>query len=243
MSPSRHLSAAACTLAIVVFAAALAACGSKDHGAGSATPTSSSPSVSRSPSPVPTAAATTSPSTAAQVAVPAGFRATSVTFVSTDAAFVLGTAPGFGAVVVRSLDRGATWTRLAAPSAPVGWPQSQSGKAAGVWGIRFATASHGFVFGRGLWETIDGGARWMHVATPPGSVLSLAAIDGQVLALVQPGPSSQSATLLRRPLAGGSWRDLGRPRLHHADPRCGHPRPSRYTGQHRRPSRPASAEL
>ena len=168
MARSRRLSAAAGTFAIVVLTAALAACGSENHGVGSATPTGSSPSASQSPSTVPTTPATTSPSTAPQVATPAGFRATSVTFVSTDEALVLGTAPGFGAVVVRSRDRGATWTRLAAPSVAVGWPQSQSGKAAGVWGIRFATASHGFVFGRGLWETIDGGARWMRVVRAAG---------------------------------------------------------------------------
>lgn len=209
MSRLRQLSVAALLLAVVVLAATLAACGgSNNQSPGAATPPSSSPAASPSPSTTPQAPAASahSPSpTSVGAAVPAGFRATSVTFVSTEESFVLGTAPGCGAVVVQSRDRGATWTRLAAPSVDIGWPQSQSGTASGVWGIRFASASHGFVFGRGLWETTDGGAHWQRAAAPPGSLLSLAAIDGQVLALVEPGPSSRSATLLRRPLAGGSW--------------------------------------
>jgi hypothetical protein len=79
----------------------------------------------------------------------------------------------------------------------------------GVWGIRFATPEHGFVFGDGLWETADGGQHWTSTSYPGGSILSLAAIDGQVLALtsacsVQRG-CAQPAALLRRPLAGGAW--------------------------------------
>jgi photosystem II stability/assembly factor-like uncharacterized protein len=135
--------------------------------------------------------------------VPAGFKAASVTFVSLSQAFVLGTAPGHGAVLLRTLDRGQTWARLAAPAVGLGSPQS--GSLPKVWGTRFATPTHGFLFGRGLWETTDGGAHWTHAAAPSGAVLSLAAIDGQVLALVQPGSSSAAATLMRRPLGGGSW--------------------------------------
>ncbi|MGD0998546.1 MAG: hypothetical protein ABR941_09565, partial [Thermoleophilia bacterium] len=217
MARSRHLPAAACVVAIILLAAALTACGSKGQGSTSATPMGSSPPASQSPSATPTTpaiAATSLPPAPVGAAVPTGFRATSVTFVSTDEGFVLGTAPGHGAVVARSRDRGATWTRRAAPFVDIGWPQSQSGSAAGVWGIRFATATHGFVFGRGLWETTDGGATWTRVAAPAGSVLSLAAIDGQVLALVQPSPSSQSATLLRRPLVGGSWTKITTTKLY-----------------------------
>ena len=79
----------------------------------------------------------------------------------------------------------------------------------GVWGIRFATPEHGFVFGDGLWETTDGGQRWTSAAYPGGSILSLAAVDGQVLALTATcsvqGGCAQPGTLLRRPLAGGAW--------------------------------------
>ncbi len=139
--------------------------------------------------------------------VPAGFTATSVTFVSAREAFVLGTAPCAHAPctsVVRTLDRGTTWHGLPAPVVPLSAPGG-----AGVWGIRFATPEHGFVFGAGLWETTDGGQRWTSAAYPGGSILSLAVIDGQVLALTATcsvqGGCAQPAALLRRPLAAGTW--------------------------------------
>ena len=139
--------------------------------------------------------------------VPAGFTATSVTFVSAREAFVLGTAPCPNAVctsIVRTLDRGASWRGLPAPVVPLSRPGGT-----GVWGIRFATPEHGFVFGHGLWETADGGQHWASAAYPGGSVLSLAAIDGHVLALTAAcsvqGGCAQPGTLWRRPLAGGAW--------------------------------------
>jgi hypothetical protein len=139
--------------------------------------------------------------------VPGGFTATSVTFISAQEAFVLGTAPCPNAVctsIVRTLDRGASWRGLPAPVIPLSAPGGT-----GVWGIRFATPEHGFVFGDGLWETADGGQRWTSAAYPGGSVLSLAAIDGRVLALTATcdvqGGCAQPGTLLRRPLAGGAW--------------------------------------
>jgi hypothetical protein len=81
-----------------------------------------------------------------------------------------------------------------------------------VWGIRFATPAHGFVFGADLWETTDGGEHWRRETGPGGSILSLAAIDGRVLALTANCPAqsgcSQRATLWRRPLAGGAWQTV-----------------------------------
>jgi photosystem II stability/assembly factor-like uncharacterized protein len=140
--------------------------------------------------------------------VPAGFAATSVTWVSPDQAFVLGTAPCAHApctVIARTLNRGASWTALRGPAVPVGAP-SQAGV---VWGIRFATPEHGFVFGDGLWETTDGGQRWARAVTPPGSVLSLAIVQAQVLAVIaRCTPASgcpQPGTLIRRALNGGPW--------------------------------------
>jgi hypothetical protein len=70
------------------------------------------------------------------------------------------------------------------------------------------------VFGHGLWETSDGGQHWASAAYPGGSIMSLAAIDGQVLALtatcsVQAG-CAQPGTLWRRPLAGGAWSQVTR---------------------------------
>ena len=116
--------------------------------------------------------------------VPTRFAATSVTFVSADEAIVLGTAPCAHAPctsIVRTLNRGQSWVGVPAPAEPVGQP-GQVGPPA-VWGIRFATPGHGFVFGDGLWETTDEGGQWIRDAAPAGSILSLAIVAGRVLAL------------------------------------------------------------
>jgi hypothetical protein len=176
------------------------AAGSASPAAGTTDRSASSSSPSAGPSAGPTAAAPAGP-------VPAGFAATSVTWVSPDEAFVLGTAPCADAPctsIARTLNRGASWTALPAPAVPVGAP----GQAGVVWGIRFATPEHGFVFGDGLWETTDGGQRWSRVRTPNGLVLSLAIVPGQVLALVAPCPPGgcpRYGFLASRPLSGGIW--------------------------------------
>jgi hypothetical protein len=88
---------------------------------------------------------------------------------------------------------------MPAPAVPVGAP----GQAGVVWGIRFATPEHGFVFGDGLWETTDGGQRWSRVTAPYGWVLSLVIVPGQVLALVGRGVD-QAGFLVHRPLSRAS---------------------------------------
>jgi hypothetical protein len=214
-------------LALVSVAAgtavALTGCGTGGSSTGgpsegsSATSTasaSSAPATKRSPvtatatpsSPVPAGG----PDTAAGK-VPAGFAATSVTFVSADEAFVLGTAPCAHAPctsIAATLDRGVSWFGLPAPAVPLGDPYVNSGQAA-LWGIRFASPEHGFVFGNGLWVTTDGGERWTAIASPGGSIDDLEVIDGQVLALsyvcsAQSG-CAQLGTLYRRALSGGPW--------------------------------------
>jgi hypothetical protein len=143
--------------------------------------------------------------------VPAGFAATSVTFVSAAEAFVLGTAPCAHAPctsIVRTLDRGASWAGLPAPVVPLGDPYSGT-TAAAAWGIRFANPGQGFVFGNGLWATTDGGERWTAAAGPGGAIVDLEVIDGQVLALTdrctaQAGCAT-AETLERRALSGGPW--------------------------------------
>ncbi|MBO0805730.1 MAG: exo-alpha-sialidase, partial [Nocardiopsaceae bacterium] len=143
--------------------------------------------------------------------VPAGFAATSVTFASAGQAFVLGTAPCARkpcTSIVRTLDRGASWRGMPAPVAALGQPGDS---APSVWGIRFASPWQGFVFGTGLWETADGGEHWARAASPPGDIVSLEIIDGQVLAVTEKcaqGRCARSATLMRRPLAGGAWRHV-----------------------------------
>ena len=217
---------------------ALAGCGSAQSSAGGGAgetgggPSVTTPAATGTSSSAATAAATGSATPAQSATAPAsgqpaggpvpnGFAATSVTFVSVDEAFVLGTAPCSHAPctsIVRTLNRGASWVGLPAPVVPLGTAEGASGPA--VWGIRFADPAHGFVFGNGLYETTDGGEHWAHVAGPQGSILSLEVIDGQVLALAAPCQAQsgcgQSGTLVRRPLSGGSWQvvtQVSNPRL------------------------------
>ena len=190
-----------------------AAASSGPAGGGTASPPGAASGAPGSPAPTPTAAAADSAGTAGSAGgpVPAGFAATSVTFVSVDEAFVLGTAPCAHAPctsIVRTLDRGASWAGVPAPVVPLGDPYSNTGQP-GVWGIRFARPDVGFVFGSGLWVTTDGGEHWTAVAGPDGSIVDLEVIDGQLLALVdrcttQSG-CSPLETLEHRALSGGQW--------------------------------------
>jgi photosystem II stability/assembly factor-like uncharacterized protein len=184
----------------VISAVALAGCGSPKT-AGTPAPTVTvtatiSPSATPTPAPTSTGGASTP-----GLIVPSGFRAASVTFVSTDEAFVLGTAPGLGTLLLHTLHRDTAWTRLPAPSAPLGRPRT--GPTAAVWGVRFASPSHGFIFGGRLYETTDGGRNWAVATAPVGRILSLAIVHDQALALVASG--SGPGRLVRRPLSGGSW--------------------------------------
>jgi hypothetical protein len=210
----------------LVTALALAGCGTAtSSGAAGTAGTGTTPAGATTPSgsaPA-TSAHTATPAagpgaTPAGGPVPGGFAATSVTFVSTQEAFVLGTAPCSHAPctsIVRTLDRGASWRGLPAPVVPLGQPMLTSGPA--VWGIRFANPAHGFVFGNGLWETTDGGEHWVQAAAPAGTILSLEVIDGQVLAVAAtctPQNGCQSGGILeRRPLSGGAWQQVTQVRV------------------------------
>ncbi len=209
----------------LLTAMALAGCGTAVSGAGASspgTPTTATPGTSPgagssateliTPPPSPTSPATGTPATGTPAGgpVPSGFAATSVTFVSADEAFVLGTAPCASkpcTSIVRTLNRGVSWVGLPAPVMPLGQPENNFGPA--VWGIRFATPSHGFVFGNGLWETTNGGEYWAPAAGPGGTIISLEIIDGEVLAVTdQCDATSLCApvgTLSRRALDGIAW--------------------------------------
>ena len=216
---SWRASGIAMVTAALLTALALTGCGSAGPSASasaSSTITPMAPAGTATSAPTPSGP-TTSPTTTAPIAgtggpVPTGFAATSITFVSADEAFALGTAPCVSkpcTSIVRTRDRGASWVGLPAPSAALG--PVDSGSSPAVWGIRFADPSHGFVFGNGLWETTDGGEQWARVGSPAGSIIDLEVIDGQVLALTstchaQSNCDVSVATLYRRALSGGPWR-------------------------------------
>jgi hypothetical protein len=141
--------------------------------------------------------------------VPARISATSVSFVSKRTAYVLGTAPCAHrpcTVILRTRDRGGSWTGLAAPRQRVSRPFGS-----GLWGVRFADARRGFAFGKGLWVTTDGAASWRRAVAPDRFVLDLAVVRGRELVAVTAPcalgstPCSGRLTISHRAVRGGRW--------------------------------------
>jgi photosystem II stability/assembly factor-like uncharacterized protein len=147
-------------------------------------PTLSPSIVAVAPSPTPSATSV-SPG-----AIPADFQPLSVTFVSADMGWVLGsTSCGANTcpVIVRTLDGGRTWTRIAAPETSIDFGGDFFGNdfqaGSGVTGLRFADPLDGWAFGPGLWATHDGGTTWKQFTIPglpDGAVLALEASAGAV---------------------------------------------------------------
>lgn len=199
---------------MLLAGAALAGCGigSGEGTTGAATPSPVVSTAAPTAPAVPPSASPSSPTggTSANGSVPPGFAATSATFVSRDEGFVLGTAPCARkpcTSILRTLDRGKSWHGLPAPAVPVGQP----GDSEAASGIRFASPSHGFVFGTALWETRDGGQHWSRVSGAPGDISSLEISDGQVLALSDLCSAQgycSDGVLMRRPVNGGAWKKV-----------------------------------
>ena len=164
----------------------------------SGTPTPAPSVVAVVPSPSPT------PSPTSPDAIPPDFQPLSVTFVSADMGWVLGSA-GCGSntcpVIVRTLDGGRTWTRITAPQTSLDVTGEFQG-GTGISGLRFADALDGWAYGPGLWATHDGGKTWKQISIPglAGGVAALEASTGTVHvvafneALVSFGIASSSAS-------------------------------------------------
>ena len=149
------------------------------------TPTPAPSTVAVVPSPSPT------PSPTSPDAIPPDFQPLSVTFVSADMGWVLGSA-GCGAntcpVIVRTLDGGRTWTRIAAPKTALDVTGEFQG-GTGISSLRFADALDGWAFGPGLWSTHDGGKTWKQISIPEvaGGVAALEASAGAVQVVAYDG--------------------------------------------------------
>jgi photosystem II stability/assembly factor-like uncharacterized protein len=120
-------------------------------------------------------------------AVPDGFRAQSVTWVTPGLGWLLGTATCEGGEpctpVLRTRDGGRTWSAagdVGAPLAPPGEP--------GVADVDFAGPLRGWAFGPSLHTTADGGRTWREAPLPGGGqrVLDLVAGPATVYAVVSP---------------------------------------------------------
>lgn len=215
---------------VTIIAGALLASGTLAGCGNGSTPAAATGSAASSPSSAPSASAVSSaPSGAAKASasasassggsggsaqpaggpVPSGFAASSVTFVSQDEGFVLGTAPCSAkpcTSILRTTDRGKTWRGLPAPKVQLG--RLGAGKGTAVWGIRFASPSTGFVFGDGVWETTDGGEHWAKVPGAPTNLEHLEVSDGYVLGVTYSCSTYCSGSLMRRPVSGGTFQKV-----------------------------------
>jgi hypothetical protein len=159
-------------------------------------------------------------------AVPKGFRANSITWLSPERGWVLGSAPCPSAkspdsgpppkkscsYVIGTTNGSKTWSLLGSiKSQIVSIGQSEEG----VTEIRFATPEVGWAFGPELFRTINGGRTWTSMPIPGGGgqVSDLATNAGEAYAVVSPckwatpGACSQHPyTLLRTAkLTGATW--------------------------------------
>jgi photosystem II stability/assembly factor-like uncharacterized protein len=146
--------------------------------------------------------------------VPAGTTATSVSFISTQTGWVLGTARCAHrpcSMILRTEDRGQTWVGLPAPRERISAPEGS-----GLWGLRFADANRGFAYGNGIWQTTNGGASWARVSSPGRFVFSLEAVQDRELVAVTAacslggGSCRHKLSVFHRPIAGGRWRRVAR---------------------------------
>jgi hypothetical protein len=143
-----------------------------------------------------------------------GFHITSWTFGSTSVGWALGSL-GDGqsgcAVIARTIDGGKNWalapspiTTSVADPACVVVPNC-------LKGIRFATASDGYLFGaNAFFVTTDGGATWHRESSLPVVVLEVS--DGTVYRLVSSCPAGQCNETVEKAAVGStSWTTLGVP--------------------------------
>ena len=155
-----------------------------------AAPSATPPVASTSPVPPATPIASTSL---------LGLSPASVTFVSPDDGWVLGTGTCSSApcaAIARTADGGRTWAKVSAPHASI-VPGGGQG-APGISGLRFADARNGWAFGPDLWATHDGGATWarLTIAGLPAdaAIVALETARGTVHAVVLDGQDYRVAS-------------------------------------------------
>ena len=147
--------------------------------------------------------------------VAAHFDPLAVSSVGTQDVWVLGSVPcgqKTCPAIVRTTDDGTHFLQVVAPQARI----DTGNESYQDLGIYFADASHGWIYGPGLWATDDGGETWTEQAVQ-GTVMSLGGGDGHVYALVCtkalaacPG-EKPTMELLRSTVSGGSWRRVSLP--------------------------------
>ncbi|HEY4408339.1 MAG TPA: hypothetical protein VGO87_00530 [Acidimicrobiia bacterium] len=155
---------------------------------------------------------TTAPPAGGATTQPGGFKAVSVSFVSTRTGWVLGGNPCADPLcpptyrtatrLYRTDDGGRTWQAVNAPPAPL---STQEGGEA-VEQVRFANLSDGWVALPEVWATHDGGAHWTR--QPFQNVYALEAAGG-VVHVVASGPGGFKFRVLSSPVHSDAWHPSG----------------------------------
>jgi hypothetical protein len=208
MKLAAHAARLAVGAAVAAAAVTLAAC---VPAAPAAHPAGGRPATPASAAAVPSTAPTSAP---ASPPPPGGFQVLSMSFVSDQAGFALGTV-GCGSrrcgALLGTTNGGATWTPLSAPARAV--PDQYGSCPAGqpcAGQIRFATPLIGYAYDPALYLTTDGGRHWRLAA---GSVRSLEAAGGTVVRVASssPGCAGAPAEVDVAPPGSTAWRPLPAP--------------------------------
>jgi hypothetical protein len=145
----------------------------------------------------------------------AGFRVLSMTFVSPQQGFALGTV-ACGTVrcatVLGTVDGGRAWRQLTAPTrAAASTHDTCPGGQPCVGQIRFASPLIGYAYDPSPFITTDGGMRWRRL--PGVDVSSLETADGTVDRVVsgEAGCSGMRYRAESAPVGSGAWRELPAP--------------------------------
>jgi photosystem II stability/assembly factor-like uncharacterized protein len=211
--PPRAGARLAAALALLAGVAGLAACGPAAPAARPSGVPPSAPATSAPAAASPPASATAAP-VPAGTAQPGGFQVQSMSFVSDQAGFALGTvscgSQRCGALLATT-DGGARWAPLTSPASSVVNVDDDcpAGRAC-VAQIRFATPLIGYAYGPGLYLTTDGGHHWRQAGEDVGS---LETADGTVVRVASdyPGCGGAREEVEAAPAASTAWRPLPAP--------------------------------
>ena len=150
--------------------------------------------------------------------VPVGFSPVSLSAVSSNEYWVLGTAPCHNPIctsLLRTTNGGSTFVGLPAPTSPIANGAAQGAAANGINTIRFADQFDGYAFatggGGGLWDTHDGGAHWAQPSFMVGhELLGFGTGSGYAFALVGScnGNGCAEVVLERSPVGTDIWSSL-----------------------------------
>lgn len=133
----------------------------------------------------------------------AGFSPVSVTRISLQMGWALGTSPcgvALCTALARTRDGGATWHAVPVP------PAVLAPAGAAVSRVRFANATDGWLFGPQVWATHDGGTTWQKVVALTSEVTSLEAANGIAWGLAVDGAT---ATVYTAPVGTNDWKAIG----------------------------------